>query len=54
MLEEEANEYLDERVKNGATLVVAVQGAVPALKQLRDQCLEADIPTMLGPCAPGG
>ena len=54
MLEQEARELLEARVEAGGSLVVAGQAALPAIKKLRDQCLDADIPSMLGPCAPGG
>ncbi|MBW2277445.1 MAG: hypothetical protein JRF63_08135 [Deltaproteobacteria bacterium] len=45
---------MEARVEAGGNLVVAGQAVLPAIKKLRDQCLEADIPSMLGPCAPGG
>jgi len=45
---------LDARVKAGGQLVPAMQAALPAVKKLLDQCLEADIPGMLGPCAKSG
>ncbi len=51
---QEAVDLLDERVKSGGTLVAVAQGALPAVKRLRDRCLDAGIPSMLGPCAPGG
>ena len=54
MREQEAKELLEARVAAGASLVVAGHAALPAIKNLRDQCLAADIPSMLGPCAPGG
>jgi hypothetical protein len=54
MHEEEARNLLDERVRTGGQLVPAMQAALPAIKKLLDQCLEADIPSMLGPCSKGG
>ena len=54
MREQDARELLEARARSGASLVVAGHASLAAVKKLRDQCLEADIPSMLGPCAPGG
>ena len=51
---QEAIDLLEARVEAGGNLVAAGQAALSAIKKLRDQLLEADIPSMLGPCAPGG
>jgi hypothetical protein len=54
MQENEAMELLEARVADGSSLIVVAHATLQAVKKLRDQCLEADIPAMLGPCAPGG
>jgi hypothetical protein len=54
MLEHEAKQLLDARVKDGARLVPAQQAALPAIKRLHGKCLDADIPALLGPCSAGG
>lgn len=54
MQEQEAIDLLEARVEAGGNLVAAGQAALSSIKKLRDQLLEADIPSMLGPCAPGG
>ena len=54
MHEQDAIDLLDARVQAGGNLVPAMQAALPTIKKLLDQCLDADIPSMLGPCAPGG
>jgi hypothetical protein len=54
MREDEAEGILKERVKAGFTLQVVAQADLMAIKQLRQQCLDASIPAVLGSCAPGG
>ena len=43
----EATEFLD-----GLPLVPAMSGSMPDMKALRDRCLEAGIPALVG-CPPG-
>jgi hypothetical protein len=38
---------------DGLALVPAVAGSMADMKSLRDRCLEADIPALVG-CPPGG
>lgn len=54
MHENEAKDILEERVDNGARLVPAQHADLPAIKKLQGRCLDAGIPALLGPCAPGG
>jgi hypothetical protein len=50
----EAEAILERRVDGGGKLLIAAQADLPTLKRLRSRCLDAGIPVMLGPCAPGG
>ncbi len=54
MHETEAEDILGKRVDEGGQLRVAANMDLPSLKRLRSRCLDAGIPVMLGPCAPGG
>jgi len=36
----------------GAALVPAMAGSIPDMKKLRDRCLEAGLPALIG-CPPG-
>lgn len=54
MREEDAIRVLEARVEAGAVLKVAGQGDFRAVKKLLGECLDAEIPTMLGPCTVGG
>lgn len=54
LYEDEARHMLNERVRTGSQLVVAKHADLATVKRFRDDCLNADIPAMLGPCAPGG
>ena len=54
MRESEAEDVLRRRLDAGGQLRVAAQADLPTLKRLRSRCLDAEIPVMLGPCAPGG
>jgi hypothetical protein len=51
---EEARAFLERQVERGASLVVASRADLPSIKQLLDQCLDNDIPALLGPCSKGG
>lgn len=51
---EEAIEILAATVKNGTTLAVAGHADLLSIKRLLDQCLQDNIPAVLGPCAVGG
>jgi len=50
MLEEEAKEILEAKLKAGQSLHTAAQGDFRGIKRLLEKCLEDDIPCMLGPC----
>jgi hypothetical protein len=54
MHEDEAKAILNARARAGAALQVAEQGDLRSMKNLLAQCLEAEIPAMLGPCSVGG
>ncbi|MEZ4360913.1 MAG: hypothetical protein R3B48_12090 [Kofleriaceae bacterium] len=47
------SEHEAERELEGLPLVPAVAGSMADMKSLRDRCLEADIPAVVG-CPPGG
>jgi hypothetical protein len=47
MTADEAEEFLA-----GLPLVPAIAGTIPEMKALRDRCLAADIPVLVG-CPPG-
>ena len=47
MTEAEAEDLLD-----GLTLVPALAGSIPEMKALRERCLAAGIPVLIG-CPPG-
>jgi hypothetical protein len=54
LYEDEARDMLNGRVHAGSRLVMAKHADLATVKRFRDDCLKADIPAMLGPCAPGG
>ena len=41
-----------EKLLTDAALVPAMSGSIPDMKKLRDRCLEAGIPALVG-CPPG-
>lgn len=43
---------LAEDILDGKPLVPAMAGSIPEMKSLRDRCLVADIPALVG-CPPG-
>jgi hypothetical protein len=43
---------LAERLLAGQTLIPAIGGSIAEMKALRDRCLEAGIPALVG-CPPG-
>jgi len=43
---------LAEELLDGLPLIPAMAGSIPEMKALRDRCLEAGIPALVG-CAPG-
>ena len=53
MDEERAREILKDRAAAGSPLMVAAQGDFRAIKRLLKQCLDAEIPSMFGPCTVG-
>ena len=54
MIEDEARAVIDERLAAGGKLELAFRADLPTTKALLDQCLEADILAVLGPCSAGG
>lgn len=42
-----------EQLLDGKPLIAAMAGSIPDMKQLRDRCLHAGIPALVG-CPPGG
>jgi hypothetical protein len=44
---------LAEELLDGLPLIPAMSGSIPEMKALRDRCLEAGIPALIG-CPPGG
>ena len=54
MREEEARSLLEARAQSGAPLRVVAQGDFRSIKRLLKECLDDDIPCMLGPCTVGG
>ncbi len=54
MDEESAIVYLKERVASGSVLAVAARADFRGIKQLQRECLDAQIPAMMGPCEKGG
>ena len=54
MDEESAITYLNERVASGTTLTVAARSDFRSIRLLQNDCLNADIPAMIGPCEKGG
>ena len=54
MIEDEAKELIEQRLAAGGKLQLALRADLPATKALLDECLEAEIPAMLGPCNAGG
>ena len=42
-----------ERLLDGKPLIAAMAGSIPEMKALRDRCLIAGIPAIIG-CPPGG
>ena len=54
LLEQEAKEILEEKLKNGGSLQVAAQGDIPTVKRTLEKYLEIGIPAVLGPCSAGG
>ena len=54
MREEQAIEILKKRAAQGTVLGVAANGDFRVIKRLLAQCLEANIPSMLGPCTVHG
>jgi len=53
MQQEEAINILEAMAESGE-LRVAAQGDFRSIKKLLERCLEAGIPSMLGPCTVGG
>jgi len=51
---ETASRILEEKVQKGGILVVAGHADLPSIKRLLEDCLQEDIPAVLGPCAAGG
>lgn len=49
MREEEAKRIIETRLSEGKSLALAGQGDFRGIKQLLEQCLNADIPAVLGP-----
>ena len=43
---------LAEELLDGLPLIPAMAGSIPEMKALRDRCLEAGIPALIG-CPPG-
>lgn len=43
---------LAEKLLDGKPLVPAMAGSIPEMKSLRDRCLDAGIPAVVG-CPPG-
>jgi hypothetical protein len=41
-----------EKLLDGTPLVAAIAGSIPDMKALRDRCLQAGIPAIVG-CPPG-
>ena len=54
MDEESAIVYLKERLSTGASIVAAARADFRSIRQLQNECLDADIPAMIGPCEKGG
>lgn len=54
MFEDEAREQIEQRLAAGGKLELALRADLPTTKALLGQCLEADIPAVLGPCHAGG
>jgi hypothetical protein len=50
MQEEHAIEILRKWERDGAHLAVAGKGDFRVIKRMLSQCLDAEIPAMLGPC----
>lgn len=49
----EITEALAERLLDGQPLIAATAGSIAEMKALRDRCLRAGIPALVG-CPPGG
>jgi hypothetical protein len=54
MQEDEARAIIEEHAEQGGRIVPALQADLRAIKSLYSQCLDADVPALLGPCAGGG
>ena len=53
MLEAQAKKILDAKLAKGVPLLTVAKGDFRVIKRLMDECLQADIPCMLGPCTVG-
>jgi hypothetical protein len=54
MTEDEARALIEEYAEEGGAIVPALQADLRAIKSLYEQCLDADVPALLGPCSDGG
>ncbi|MDJ0763914.1 MAG: hypothetical protein QNJ97_13115 [Myxococcota bacterium] len=54
MQEEHARETLQTRAQAGHPLRTVANGDLRVIKRLLDECLQAGIPVMLGPCTVSG
>ena len=54
MTEDEARALIEEFADAGGAVVPALQADLRSIKRLHQQCLDADVPALLGPCAGGG
>ncbi len=54
MNEQQAKEQIELRLNAGGTLAVAGHADLASVKNLRQKCLDADIPALLGPAHSGG
>jgi len=54
MTEDEARELIEEYSDEGGRIVPVMQADLRSIKSLYLQCLDADVPALLGPCSDGG
>jgi hypothetical protein len=54
MTEDEARALIDECSEEGGRIVPVMQADLRSIKGLYRQCLDADVPALLGPCSDGG
>ena len=54
MREDEARTLIEDYSEEGGRIVPALQADLRSIKNLYWQCLDADVPVLLGPCMDGG